>query len=89
MKIAVLGGVKEIEEQVEKDKQVTLVVINNDDESSKVFKAAVQIANEAHGKIILIAMINDDIKLAFEFNSYVLNEKINTDPGYVYKTIFA
>jgi nucleotide-binding universal stress UspA family protein len=89
MKMAVLGITREVEEQVEKTKQAILVVISDSEESRKVFDAAVQMAKESDGKIILTAMIDEDIKPPFEFKNYVLNEKINADPNYVYKTMFA
>ncbi len=89
MKMAVLGITKEVEEQVEKTKQAILVVINDSEESRKVFEAAVQMAKEADGKIILAAVVDEGVKPPFEFNNYVLTEKINADPNYVYKTMFA
>jgi len=89
MKMAVLGVTKEIEEQAEKTKQDILVIINDSEESKRVFEAAIQMAKEAGGKIILTAVIDEKVKPPFEFYRYVLNEKINADPSYVYKMMYA
>jgi len=89
MKMAVLGVTKEVEKQEEKAKQEILVVINDSEESKKVFEAAVQMAKEVDGKIVLAALMDKKLKPPFEFNRYVINEKINADPDYVYKVMYA
>lgn len=86
--MAVIGISKELEKQAEKTKQSILVVINEREESSKVFDAAVQMVKESGGKIILTAVIDEDVKPPFEFNKFVTNERIDGDPTFVYKMMY-
>lgn len=88
MEMAVIGVSKELEKQVEKSKQEILVVISEREESRKVFDAALQMVKESGGKIILTAVIDEDVKPPFEFSKFVANERINAEPAYVYKVMY-
>ncbi len=87
--MAVLGITKSIEEQTSKKRQEILVIVNDSEESEKVFEAAVEMVKESGGRIILAAVIDKNVKPPYDFYQYVKNEKIDLHPDYAYKIMLA